>query len=80
MSTIDVGWRLDRLSVSRFHWRVLALIAAGMFFDSFDLYLAGGVLGALVQSGEIDAAAECHVHLGDLPGHDDRRLVRRRPG
>src|ERR1700712_5065785 len=23
-----------------------------MFFDSFDLYLAGGVLGALVQSGE----------------------------
>ena len=52
MSTIDVGWRLDRLSVSRFHWRVLALIAAGMFFDSFDLYLAGGVLGALVQSGE----------------------------
>jgi putative MFS transporter len=31
---------------------VLALIAAGMFFDSFDLYLAGGVLGALVQSGE----------------------------
>ncbi len=52
MSAIDIGWRLDRLSVSRFHWRVLALIAAGMFFDSFDLYLAGGVLGALVQSGE----------------------------
>jgi putative MFS transporter len=52
VTTIDVGWRLDRLSVSRFHWRVLALIAAGMFFDSFDLYLAGGVLGALVQSGE----------------------------
>ncbi len=48
----DMGWRLDRLAVSRFHWRVLALIAAGMFFDSFDLYLAGGVLGALVQSGE----------------------------
>jgi putative MFS transporter len=48
----DIGWRLDRLAISRFHWRVLALIAAGMFFDSFDLYLAGGVLGALVQSGE----------------------------
>jgi MFS transporter, putative metabolite:H+ symporter len=52
MSVTDVGWRLDRLEISRFHWRVLALIAAGMFFDSFDLYLAGGVLGALVQSGE----------------------------
>ncbi len=52
MTSTDVGWRLDRLALSRFHWRVLTLIAAGMFFDSFDLYLAGGVLGALVQSGE----------------------------
>lgn len=48
----DIGGRLDRLPLSRFHWRVLGLIAAGMFFDSFDLYLASGVLGALVQSGE----------------------------
>lgn len=52
MTTADLGWRLDRLDVSRFHWRVLGLIAAGMFFDSFDLYLAGGVLGDLVHSGE----------------------------
>ena len=49
---VDIGWRLDRLNISRFHWRVLALIASGMFFDSFDLYLASGVLGAMVQSGE----------------------------
>ncbi len=52
MDATEIGRRLDRLAVSRFHWRVLGLIAAGMFFDSFDLYLAGGVLGALVQSGE----------------------------
>jgi MFS transporter, putative metabolite:H+ symporter len=51
-NAVDIGWRLDRLNISRFHWRVLALIAAGMFFDSFDLYLASGVLGALAQSGE----------------------------
>jgi putative MFS transporter len=50
--TVDIGWRLDRLEISSFHWRVLALIAAGMFFDSFDLYLAGGILGAMVQSKE----------------------------
>jgi putative MFS transporter len=50
--TADIGWRLDRLEISSFHWRVLALIASGMFFDSFDLYLAGGILGAMVQSGE----------------------------
>ena len=52
MQGLDIGRRLDRLAISRFHWRILGLIAAGMFFDSFDLYLAGGVLGALVQSGE----------------------------
>ena len=26
--------RLDRLPIGAFHWRLLALIGAGMFFDS----------------------------------------------
>jgi putative MFS transporter len=43
--------RLDRLPILPFHRRLLALIGAGMFFDSFDIYLAGSVLGALVSSG-----------------------------
>lgn len=46
-----VGARLDRLPTSRFHHRILWLIGLGMFFDAFDIYLAGGVLGALVKSG-----------------------------
>ncbi|MFC7753950.1 MFS transporter [Tsukamurella soli] len=47
----DPGPRLDRLPVGRFHRRIIWLIGAGMFFDSFDVYLAAGVLGALVHSG-----------------------------
>jgi MFS family permease len=47
-----IGRRLDSLAISRFHVRLIALIAAGMFFDSFDIYLAAGVLGAMVRSGE----------------------------
>ncbi len=43
--------RLDRLPIGRFHWRLLGLIGAGMFFDSFDIYLAGSVLGVLARSG-----------------------------
>ncbi len=35
----------------RFHRRILWLIGGGMFLDSFDIYLAGGVLGALARSG-----------------------------
>jgi len=43
--------RLDRLPILPFHRRLLGLIGAGMFFDSFDIYLAGSVLGDLVHSG-----------------------------
>jgi putative MFS transporter len=47
-----IGFRLDRLPLSGFHWRLLGLIAAGMYFDSFDIYIAGAVLAAMVHSGE----------------------------
>jgi putative MFS transporter len=43
--------RLDRLPILPFHRNLLMLIGAGMFFDSFDIYLAGSVLGALLKSG-----------------------------
>ncbi len=43
--------RLDRLPILPFHRRLLWLIGAGMFFDSFDIYLAGSVLGELVHNG-----------------------------
>ncbi len=48
LSTVNARARLDRLPISGFHKRVLWLIGTGMFLDSFDIYLAGGVLGALV--------------------------------
>ena len=51
LSTVHAGARLDRLPTSRFHRRILWLIGGGMFLDSFDIYLAGGVLGALARSG-----------------------------
>ena len=46
-----VAGQLDRLPILPFHRRLLWLIGAGMFFDSFDIYLAGSVLGELVHSG-----------------------------
>ncbi|MGH8779982.1 MFS transporter [Paraburkholderia sp.] len=47
-----IGARLDSVPLSRFHWRLLGLIAAGMYFDSFDIYIAGTVLAAMIHSGE----------------------------
>ena len=48
---VNSGGRLDRLPISPFHYRVLGLVSAGMFLDAFEIYLAGGVLAALVKSG-----------------------------
>jgi putative MFS transporter len=48
---VNAGGRLDRLPISSFHYRIFWLIAAGMFFDGYDLYVAAPVLGAAVKSG-----------------------------
>lgn len=48
---VNAGARLDRLPLSAFHRRIMWLIGGGMFFDGFDIYLAGIVLGATVKSG-----------------------------
>lgn len=50
----NVAQRLDALEIGPFHWRLLGLIGGGMFFDAFDNFLAGSVLGALVQQGLSD--------------------------
>lgn len=51
VSSVNAGARLDRLPICSFHWRILGLIGAGMFLDAFDIYLAGGVLGAVLKEG-----------------------------
>lgn len=48
---VNAGARLDRLPISSFHRRIMWLIGAGMFFDGFNIYLAGVVLGTTVKSG-----------------------------
>ena len=55
-AVINAGARLDRLPISRFHWRMLMLIAAGGFVDAFDVYLAGSVVAAMVKDGFSDLA------------------------
>jgi putative MFS transporter len=71
-ATIHAGARLDRLPLGAFHRRILALIAAGMFFDAFDIYLQGSLLGALVHDGwstpAINASFLSNTFLGMLLG------------
>jgi putative MFS transporter len=48
---VNAGARLDRLPISPFHYRIFWLVGAGMFFDGYDLYVAGGVLASVIKSG-----------------------------
>src|SRR3977135_1577268 len=47
---VNAGAALDRLPVSSFHYRIFGLVGAGMFFDGYDLYIAGGVIASVIQT------------------------------
>jgi putative MFS transporter len=49
--SVNAGARLDRLPISSFHYRIFWLVGAGMFFDGYDLYIASGVLAAVIHTG-----------------------------
>jgi MFS transporter, putative metabolite:H+ symporter len=49
-TSVNAGARLDRLPISSFHYRIFWLVGAGMFFDGYDLYVAGSVLAATISS------------------------------
>src|SRR6516165_4114064 len=49
-TSVNAGARLDRLPISSFHHRIFWLVGAGMFFDGYDLYVAGSVLAATLSS------------------------------
>ena len=50
-ASVNAGGRLDRLPIGPFHYRIMTLIGIGMFFDGFDIYLAGTVLGVTLKTG-----------------------------
>ena len=60
LSSVNSGARLDALPIGAFHRRLLVLIGAGMFLDGFEIYLAGGVVGALVRTGWSDLEGAAH--------------------
>src|ERR1700752_5221133 len=51
MTSVNSGSRLDRLPIGPFHRRIMTLVGIGMFFDGFDIYLAGSVLGVVLKTG-----------------------------
>ena len=50
----NVAGRLERLPISRFHRRFIALISLGGWFDFYDIFMAGYLGAALRGSGFLD--------------------------
>ena len=59
VTAVNAGARLDRLPVSSFHYRIFWLVGAGMFFDGYDLYVAGGVLASVLQTNSRPSRKTC---------------------
>ncbi|TCR70460.1 MFS transporter [Bosea sp. BK604] len=51
MSTASIGARIDRLPVGKFHWKLFYIVAVGMFFEGFDIYIAASVLAGTTSTG-----------------------------
>ncbi len=68
----NAGTRLDALPLSKFHLKIFALIGAGMFLDGSELYITGGILGAVTKSGwsnmTLNAAFVSMTFLGMVVG------------
>lgn len=47
----DIGPRMDRLPISKWHYSILMLMGLGLFVDSIDNYMGGAILADLVRTG-----------------------------
>ncbi|AIF54082.1 MFS transporter [Pelosinus sp. UFO1] len=47
----NIGARLDRLPIAKWHYQLLLLIGLGMFVDGFDNYMGGAILSELIKNG-----------------------------
>ncbi len=76
----NVAQRLDSLEIGPFHWRLLGLIGGGMFFDAFDNFLSGSVLGRAGAPGAVRHPHERPFHIDGVRRAHARRVVGRHRG
>jgi MFS transporter, putative metabolite:H+ symporter len=63
-----VGRTMDDARMTPIHWRVLALVAAGYFFDVLDLTILGALVPDMIKSGFITAPQVAVVGSSTLVG------------
>src|SRR4051812_44027383 len=61
MAQDAIGARLDGLPLTRTHIRLIVIVGLGLFFDLFDVFLAGVISTVLTGSFGIDRATLPYV-------------------
>ena len=65
---VHAGARLDRLRFNKAHGKLFAILGAGLFLDSMELYMAGSILAVLLQSGWSDLASNANFLSATFAG------------
>ena len=60
--------RLDRLPLSRFHWRLLLVSGIGWLFDAMDILIVGSVVAAVSREWGLDATEAQWINTANLAG------------
>ena len=50
MENVTIASQLNLLPVTRAHWRITVIVGLGLFFDLFDVFLAGVLSTVLTAS------------------------------
>lgn len=62
----DLAARLDRLPLSRFHWRLLVLSGVGWMFDAMDVLIVASVAAAAAAEWVVGASPEANAARAGL--------------
>lgn len=64
----ELGARLERLPLSRWHWRMLAVLGLAWTFDGFDLTIIGTIAAALHKQWQLDPRTMGFLISSNLAG------------
>jgi MFS transporter, putative metabolite:H+ symporter len=60
--------QLDRLPLTRFHWKLLVVSGVGWMFDAMDVLIVGSVVAAVAGEWRLDATQSQWINTANLAG------------
>lgn len=68
MAAARFNQQLDRLPLSRFHWRLLIVSGLGWMFDAMDILIVSSVVAAVSKEWNLDATTSQWINSANVAG------------